>query len=230
MAKRRRKKHRGGFGAGEHRPRVHLGGGGLFRLGPHSPYKGRFHRVNPLLREVGMLAANPHRRRRYRHNPMGGGMVGAVTSVVTRPVQSITEGLTGALAMYLTISIPNWILPFPGVDVMSKVVRLLTRVAAGGLLYGFWRTEPVKTGAMIGSVGGAVLDFIGTRVIVGSGDVGQTPLALLAPVTGGVSAYSRALVPTAGMRAYSRPVLSAARGMSARPDFPARSVFGHNLF
>lgn len=180
-----------------------------------------------------MLAANPyhHRRhRRYHHNPMGGGMIGAVTGVVRHPMASITEGVTGALAMYLTIAVPNWILPFPGVDLMSKVVRLLTRVAAGGLLYGFWRTEAVKTGAMIGSVGGAVLDFVGTRIVVGSGDTGQTPLALLAPVTGGVSAYTRTMVPT-GAHAYSRPIIGAARaGMSARPDFPARSLFGHNLF
>lgn len=234
MAKRKKKAKRPSvFGSGEHRPRLRMSGH-RFRIGSHSPYKGaRKWAINPYLREVSMLG-NPrrHRRSHYRHNPMGGGMTGAVMNTFKNPMASVVDGASGALAMYLTIAIPNWILPFPGSDIMSKVLRLVTRVATGGLLTGFFggKHPAVKTGASIGAIGGSLFDFFGTRIIVGAGDTGQTPLALLAPVTG-VTAYSRPLIPSArGITAYSRPMTSAAKGLTGAPDFPARSTTSHRLF
>jgi hypothetical protein len=148
-------------------------------------------------------------------------------------MDAVTDGLSGALAMYMTIAIPNWILPFPGVDLMSKLIRTATRIATGGLLVGFFgRYSPaIKSGASIGAIGGAVLDFFGTRVIVGQGDVAQTPLALLAPLTGTMAAYTRPILPSGrGLNAYTGPMIAAARGLAARPDFPARAIAGHKLF
>lgn len=233
MAKRRKKAKRGGgFGSGEHRPRLHIRGR-TFKLGTRSPYKGSAWAINPYMREVSMLSRNPRRRgrrRSYRGNPMGGGAIGAVTNVFKNPVGSVMDGLTGALAMYMTIAIPNWILPFPGVDLMSKLLRTGTRVATGGLLVSFFKNPAVRTGASIGAIGGAVLDFFGTRVIVGQGDAAQTPLALLAPITG-MTAYTRPMIPSArGLNAYTRPMTAAARGLAARPDFPSRAIMAHKLF
>jgi len=233
--KRKRSKGQGGvFGKSEHRPRLHLRGR-TFKLGTHSPYKGRSWAMNPYLREVGMLV-NPrhrrhHRRHSYRHNPLGGGPLGALTQTFKHPMASVMDGLTGALAMYMTIAIPNWILPFPGVDLMSKLLRLGTRVAAGGLIVSFFKQPAVRTGASIGALGGSVFDFLGTRIIVGQGDTGQTPLALLAPITGGMTAYTRPVLPSArGLNAYTRSILPSASGLTAAPAFPARSVVGHKLF
>jgi len=232
MAKKRKKKGK------EVRPRLRMSGRS-FRLGEHSPWKGRSWSINPYLREVGMLS-NPRRRRRrrssYRLNPSGmfGGATGAIGRVVSNPVKSVMDGLTGALAMYMTIAIPNWLLPFPGTDLMSKGLRLATRVAAGGLLVAVFPQESVKQGASIGALGGSALDFFNTRVIIGSGDVGQTPLALLAPVTG-MAAYSRPLLPAArGLNAYSRPMTAAARGLASFSRNPGGGMsgmtLGHRLF
>jgi hypothetical protein len=216
------------------RPRLRLSGR-TFKLGDTSPFKGRSWNINPYLREVGM-SVNPRRRRRrsYRLNPAGmfGGATGAIGRVVSNPVKSVMDGLTGALAMYMTIAIPNWLLPFPGTDLMSKGIRLATRVAAGGLLVAIFPQESVKQGASIGALGGSALDFFNTRVIIGSGDVGQTPLALLAPVTG-MTAYSRPMLPAArGLNAYSTPMTAAARGLAAYSRNPGMSGInlGHRLF
>lgn len=240
--RRRRVRTRGVWGRSgtrsrPHRPRL-LGSPGHFRSSTRSPW--HHYRVNPhLLREVGMAyGMNPrHRRRRYHHNP---GMLGNLKNVVANPMDAVMEGTLGVLSAYLTISIPNWLLPFPGSDLMSRLLRAGTRIAAGGLVYSLLAPlgsrDAVRAGAAMGAVGSTIFDFIGTRVIIGASDTGQTPLALLAPLSGGVaaapvtttSAYAR-------LSAYSRPMLPAARGQRATTiagpaAFPARGLVRHNLF
>ncbi len=187
-----------------------------------------------------MMYGNPrHRRRHYRHNP---GPMADLQRVATHPMDSVMDGTLGLLSAYLTISIPNWLLPFPGADIMSRVIRAATRVASGGLVYmllapiGAGSKDAIRAGAAMGAIGSTIFDFIGTRVIIGANDTGQTPLALIAPLTGGVtpapvaatSAYAR-------MTAYSRAMLPAAQGrrattIAAPAAFPARGLVRHNLF
>src|SRR5438105_14568146 len=84
--------------------------------------------VNPgLYREVRM-ARNPrhrhhHRRRHYRRNP--GGIMAPVTDAFHHPGHTFAAGGLGVLAAYMTVAIPNMILPFPGTDLMSKLFRLV---------------------------------------------------------------------------------------------------------
>ena len=125
---------------------------------------------------------------------------------------------------FMTIAIPNWLLPFPGIDFMSKILRLVSRVAAGGLIVMVAPTgsrPAAVAGASIGAIGSTALDFFGTRLIIGAGDTGQLPLALLAPVTG-VAAYGRPMLPAAqGVGAYTLPML---RGVGQR------AIMKHSLF
>lgn len=192
-----------------------------------------------------MAYGNPRRRRRhhsYAHNP---GMMSDLQHFVSHPMGMLADGTLGAVSAYLTISIPNWILPtFTGPDLMSRVVRLALRVAAGGLVSSLLSpmargsAPAIRAGAVIGAVGGAVFDFMGTRVIIGNGDVGQTPLSLLAPLTGGTTTTTTAPAATAAyarLSAYSSPMLPAARGarvttIAAAPAFPGRGLVRHNLF
>jgi hypothetical protein len=172
---------------------------------------------------------NPHRRRHgrhsVRHNP---GPIANVTALVRHPMPTLMDGLVGTVSAYLTISLPNWLLPFPGTDLMSKVLRLVTRAAAGGLVVMVaprGSRHAAIAGASIGAVGSFAFDFLGTRLIVGSGDTGQVPLALLTPITG-VAAYGRAMLPAArGARTYAQ-----FRGVEAPPAFPSRGIVKHNLF
>lgn len=240
--KKRRVATRGGFSragtrARPHRPRL-LGSPGHFRSSDASPWHG--YRVNPhLLREVGMAYGNPrHRRRHYRHNP---GMMADVQRVWTHPMDTLLDGTLGTVSAYLTISIPNWLLPYPGADIMSRVIRAVSRVAAGGLVYALLSPlaagsrDAIRAGAAIGAIGSTIFDFMGTRLIVGANDTGQTPLALIAPLTGGFTATPATVGAYARLGAYSAPMLAAARGgrvttLGAPAQFPARAVVGHNLF
>jgi hypothetical protein len=232
---------RAGSRAHPHRPRL-LGSPGHFRSSTRSPW--HHYRVNPhLLKEVGMMYGNPRRRRRhhYSHNP---GMMSDVQHFISHPMGMLADGTLGALSAYLTISIPNWILPFPGADLMSRVIRLATRVAAGGLVASLLTpmargsAGAIRGGAAIGAIGSTIFDFMGTRVIIGANDTGQTPLALLAPLTGGTTTTTTAPAATAAyarLSAYSAPMLPAARGsrattIAAPPSFPARGIVRHNLF
>jgi hypothetical protein len=190
-----------------------------------------------------MMYGNPRRRRRhhYSHNP---GMMSDVQHFISHPMGMLADGTLGALSAYLTISIPNWILPFPGADLMSRVIRLATRVAAGGLVASLLTpmargsAGAIRGGAAIGAIGSTIFDFMGTRVIIGANDTGQTPLALLAPLTGGTTTTTTAPAATAAyarLSAYSAPMLPAARGsrattIAAPPSFPARGIVRHNLF
>lgn len=234
---------RSGSRAHPHRPRL-LGSPGHFRSSTRSPW--HHYRVNPhLLKEVGMMYGNPRRRgrRHYSHNP---GMMSDVQHFISHPMDMVMDGTLGALSAYLTISIPNWILPFPGADLMSRIIRLATRVAAGGLVASLLTpmargsAGAIRGGAAIGAIGSTIFDFMGTRVIIGANDTGQTPLALLAPLGMGTTAapavpVTAATAAYARLSAYSMPMLPAARGartttIAAPPSFPARGIVRHNLF
>jgi hypothetical protein len=192
-----------------------------------------------------MMYGNPRRRGRrhhhYAHNP---GMMADVQHFISHPMGMVMDGTLGALSAYLTISIPNWILPFPGADLMSRVIRLATRVAAGGLVASLLTpmargsAGAIRGGAAIGAIGSTIFDFMGTRVIIGANDTGQTPLALLAPLGMGTTTPAPVTAATAAyarLSAYSQPMLPAARGarattIAAPPSFPARGIVRHNLF
>ncbi len=192
------------------------GGYGLSSLPRHYRPKRRHHRrksSNPfyswnpsLIKEVGMFG-NPrrHRRRHHRHNPRrhrsyahrGGHGVG-VMSMVKDPMGTVTKGLVGSVGVFLPISVANWLLPFPGTDIMSRLLRFATRAAAGGLIVQFGsrfvgrNSEALKIGAFIGVAGSTVLDFLGTRVVLGLGDTQQVPMQLLAGFGGSAPAAAGA--------------------------------------
>jgi len=129
---------------------------------------------------------NPRRRRRHHRNPRRhGGRLGVMT-MVQNPMESVSKGLFGVLGAFLPVAGANWLLPFPGTDIMSKGLRFASRAAAAGLLVSFGsrfagrNADALKIGAYIGVAGGTILDFLGTRIVVGYGDVTQTPGQLLA--------------------------------------------------
>jgi hypothetical protein len=250
--KRKRKtkgKRRGG--SIQHRPRVRLSGH-TFLLGERSPYKRKFRRVNPIIhnpfiREVGMFG-NPrrrhHRRHHYRHNPIirNPGLTGGMMGAFTHPMTYISTGFIGTVSAYLTIALPNMLGLFPGTDLMSKVLRGVTRGAAAGLVYSMMKSiaprqaNAALVGGMIGAGGSFIFDFLGTRLIVGAGDTTQTPGMLLAgvgnifgsaPATAGYGAYTRP------MGAYTRPMgLLHGRGMGGvyGPGSHQGTVSGANIY
>lgn len=146
---------------------------------------------------------NPRRRRHHKHNARrrhhrrhrgyainprrhhGGSSLG-VLSMVQHPGDAVSKGLFGVLGAFLPVAVPNWLLPFPGTDIMSKVLRFGSRAAAAGLMVQFGgrmagrNLDALKVGAYIGVAGGTLLDLLGTRIVVGYGDVTQTPGQLLA--------------------------------------------------
>lgn len=153
------------------------------------------HYSNPsVIKEVAMFGLNPRRRRRharrhhYRHNPRrhGRGARVGVMSMIQNPMDTVTKGLVGSVGVFLPIATANWLLPFPGVDIMSRLLRFATRAAAAGLIVQFGSrmvgrsADALKTGAFIGVAGSTVLDFLGTAVLIGRGDTGQVPQQLLA--------------------------------------------------
>jgi hypothetical protein len=185
-----------------------------------------------------MAFGNPRRRKHYRHNP---GMMADVQRVWTHPMDTLLDGTLGAVSAYMTIAIPNWLLPYPGADIMSRVIRAVSRVAAGGLVYALFSPiapgsrDAIRAGAAIGAIGSTIFDFMGTRVIIGANDTGQTPMALLAPLTGGIPAAAPVMSAYARLGAYSAPMLPAARGartttIAGPASFPARGLVRHNLF
>lgn len=235
---------------GQHRPRVHVSGH-RFILGSRSPYKGRIHRVNPIIRnpiirnpfirEVGMYGLNPRRRRRhhYRHNPIirnpGGAGAPTLQGVMRDPLGIVTQGFTAVGTAYLTNSIPNLFattIPFlGGVDMVSKLLRGVARVVVGGFVYGAVRSlaprqaPAAAVGAAIGSIGATVLDLLNTRLILGYGDVVQTPGMLLGGVGsifGGAPAGATAGY--RGMGAYTRPM--GRLGAYTRPMGGYRGIYG----
>ena len=221
----------------QRRPRVRVSGH-TFILGRRSPFKGRIRRVNPIIRnpiirnpfirEVGMYGMNPRRRRRYRGNPSiirnpNGSGAPTLQGVMRNPLSVVTTGFTAMGTAYLTNSIPNMFNLFPGVDLVSKLLRGVVRVVVGGFVYGAVKAIAPKqasaaaAGAAVGSIGATVLDLLNTRLILGYGDVVQTPMMLFAGVGSifggaapagtagyhGVGAYTR---PMGRLGAYTRPM------------------------
>lgn len=167
------------------------------------------------------------KRRRHYTNPEGNIMTD-LTKVIRNPADFLMQGLGGAAGALLTITIPNQFLPFPGPDVGSKILRALTRVAAGSLLYAGAKmiapgevARSVFTGSMIAAAGGLVLDMFGASITIGAGDSFQR-LGLL-------SAYQRQDV-TTGLSAYQRQMLTAGRlrGMygSGSPGLVSHRLYG----
>jgi hypothetical protein len=207
------------------------------------------YRGNPSLIKEVMGTMNPHRRRRsrYHHNPRhrrhGGGGHGmssvGVMSMVRDPLGTATKGLVGSVGVFLPIVTANWLLPFPGTDIMSRLLRFATRAAAGGLLIQFGgrfmgrNAEAFKIGAFIGVAGSTVLDFLGTAILVGKGDVTQTsPMQLIAGFTTPAPAAG-----TAGLgAAYTRRLgvgAAYSRALGLRGLHGGQSIgtgFKHGLF
>lgn len=148
-----------------------------------------FSLVNPRRRHHKKSHRRHHRRHHYGINPRrhhsGGGSLGMM-SMIQHPGDAVSKGLFGVLGAFLPVAVPNWLLPFPGTDIMSKVLRFGSRAAAAGLMIQFGgrmagrNLDALKVGAYIGVAGGTLLDFLGTRIVVGYGDTTQTPGQLLA--------------------------------------------------
>lgn len=226
----RRKRKKGGGGR-VRRPRVRVSGR-RFVLGRRSPFKGKIRFVNPIIRnpiirnpfirEVGMYGVNPRRRRRsYRNpsiirNPNGGGAP-TLQGVMRNPLAIVTSGFTAVGAAYMTNSIPNMFGLFPGTDMVSKLLRGVVRIVVGGFVYGAVRAiaprqaQSAAVGAAIGSIGATVLDLLNTRLVLGYGDVVQTPGMLFAGVGNIFGATTATGAYTRPMGAYTRP-MGAMRG------------------
>lgn len=246
--RKRKKRTRGRARAGrQRRPRVRVSGH-TFVLGRRSPFKGRIRRVNPIIRnpiirnpfirEVGMYGLNPRRRRRYRGNPSiirnpNGSGAPTLQGVMRNPLGVVTTGFTAMGAAYLTNSIPNMFALFPGTDLVSKLLRGVVRVVVGGFVYGAVKAiaprqaSAAAAGAAVGSIGATVLDLLNTRLILGYGDVVQTPMMLFAGVGNIFGTGVPAPTGTAGYRgvgAYTRPM--GRLGAYTRPMGGYRGIYG----
>lgn len=236
---RRRRRHRT-RGGRVHRPRVRVSGH-RFILGRRSPYKGRVHRVNPIIRNPiihnpfvrGIAMFNPHRRRHrrrhhYRHNPIirNPGVMSGATQAIRDPMGLIAQGGVGAASAFLTISVSNMLQGmiglFVGQGIVDKVVRGVVRAGVGAGLYGLIRSfaprqsHAALVGVSIGAGGGFLFDVLGTRLVVGVGDTAQTPGMLFAGIgnIGGIFGASAVAEPgTAGYGAYVRPMGAYVRPM-----------------
>jgi len=136
--------------------------------------------------------------------------------------------LNNSIAAFGAIAVPNWLLPFPGTGIMDKVLRFVSRAAAGGLLYTLIRqtapryTTSALTGVSIAVGGGAVLDLLGITLAIGKGDTVLMP---------------GQLIPTGmnfGFTGYTRPMgvgnIAASRyaqlGAYTRPQVAFRGIHG----
>lgn len=234
---RRRKGRKRGHGV-QHRPRVRISGR-RFILGARSKYKGKIHRVNPIIQNPiiqnpfvrGISMFNPHRRHHrrrhhYRHNPIirNPGVMSGVTHAVRDPMGLISQGASGTVAAFLTISLANTVQGmiglFTGTDIVSKVARGVIRAGVGGLVYGAVgsflprQKSAILTGVAIGAGGGFLFDLLGTRLVVGVGDTAQTPGMLFAGI-GNIGNIFGGGAPAAvaGYGAYVRPMGAYVRPM-----------------
>lgn len=143
--------------------------------------------------------------------------------LIRNPVGLLTTGAAGAAGLYGALAIPNAFLPIgvPAVGepdtMMNKVMRAGVRAAAAGLLYSLARkmmpasAGAVLTGGTIAVGGGLLLDLLNTRIILGAGDIVQTPQTMMAALGsgfsfsgyGGYGAYTR---PMGRFGAYTRPM------------------------
>lgn len=179
--KKRKKRTRGGGGR-VRRPRVRVSGS-RFILGRRSPFKGRIHRVNPLLRSAPSsvrmgssrfvlrnpsIIRNPFIRevrmrnpRRRRRNPYRGSIIRnpagtlSLGGVMRNPMQTVTQGFVAIGAAYATNTIPNMLGLFQGTDLVSKALRGVVRIVTGGLVYGAVRSISPRN-AQSAAVGAAI--------------------------------------------------------------------------
>ena len=170
-----------------------------------------------------------HRRHRYAHNPMGSGPLGAIMGVVKHPMDYVINGAMGTLGAVIVIGVPNQFLGgttgalatyYNDAGYTGKIVRGLSRVAAGGLAY--WAARKfmprsagsVAAGATIAAGGAFILDLLGTSLTIGRGDAGQTISGFFSSISApGFTGYG-AYIPGRRMGAYSRPMLPAAAGFA----------------
>ena len=181
--RRKRRKRTKGGGGRVRRPRVRVSGT-RFILGRRSPFKGRIHRVNPLLaaaprsvrigssrytlRRNASIIRNPFIRevrmrnpRRRRRNPYRGSIIRnpagtlSLGGVMRNPMQTVTQGFVAIGAAYATNTIPNMLGLFQGTDLVSKALRGVVRVVTGGLVYGAVRSISPRN-AQSAAVGAAI--------------------------------------------------------------------------
>jgi len=137
------------------------------------------------------------------------------------PGDLLMGGAVGSVAAFASIAIPNWLLPFPGVGIMDKVIRFASRAAIGGLLYSLVRQMAPRyatsalTGVSIAVGGGAVLDLLGITLAIGKGDTVLLPTQL---------------IPTGlnfGFTGYTRPMgaIMAPRGAQLGAYTPRQAAF-----
>jgi hypothetical protein len=203
--------------------------------------------VNPFVKETGMMGFwNPRRRRRHhprshhrrrhrarhRRNPIllqnprrgrGGRGAFGVMTLLSRPQMLLVDGTAGTVSAFMTLAVPNWLLPFPGSDMMSRVLRFASRAVAGGLIYDLGRrmmprqAPAILSGAMVAVGGGLVLDLLNTRLEIGQGDTTVTPATLI----GGFAGYGAYTRP---MGAYTRPLIPSGFGYTNwTPRTPMRT-------
>jgi hypothetical protein len=212
-------------------------------LGTRSPYKGKYHRVNPIIRnpiirnpfirEIGMSGyANPYRRRHRRNpsiirNPINGGAAPSIGNVMRNPLNVVSSGFVAVGSAYMTNSVPNMFGLFAGPDMVSKLLRGVVRIVVGGFVYGAVRSlaprhaSAAAVGAAMGSIGATVLDLMNTRLVLGYGDQTQTPMMLFAGVG---SMFSNITGGTPAVGAYTRPMGAYTRPMGGMRGF--RGIYG----
>ncbi len=135
------------------------------------------------------IIMNPRHRRHHRGGGGGGrgigGLVGGTGIFFRNPGDLLIGGAVGSLAAFGAIAVPNWLLPFPGVGIMNKVLRFASRAAAGGLLYTLIKQMAPRyaagalTGVTIAVGGGAILDLMGITLAIGKGDTVLMPAQLI---------------------------------------------------
>jgi hypothetical protein len=162
-----------------------------------------------------------------------------------RPGELLMDGAVGAITAFSSIAIPNSFLPFPGPDIMSKVLRLASRAAAGGLMVTLVRNMAPRyaPAALIGTTiavgGGFVLDLLGITLAIGKGDTVLLPGQLLptglstmfgTPLAGYTRPMGALALPQYGtFGAYSRPQV-AFRGIYGPGSFGISSEMGSRIY
>lgn len=187
------------------------------------------------------IIVNPRHRRHHRGHGGGAGVGGGATMFFKNPSDLLMGGAVGSLAAFGAISVPNWLLPFPGTGIMDKVLRLASRAAAGGILYTLIRKMAPRyaasalTGVTIAVGGGAVLDLLGVTLAVGKGDTVLLPSQLIpTSLNFGFTGYTKPMgslaVPRyAQLGAYTRPQ-TAFRGIHGPGSFGVSPELGTRVY
>lgn len=167
-----------------------------FTLKRRSPFKRRLRgfKINPYVAEYLM---NPRRRRggrrrrhSYRSNPAGG-VMRAMTGVFD--LRYLQHGAIATAGTLATLTIGNlaltYIAPYAPAVIRTGYLGIATKAAVRAGVA--WALDAYvvsmltrdhtsfRVGAAIGIVGSAVLELMGTRLIIGMGDTGQTPQSFI---------------------------------------------------